>query len=407
MAPTSDLQIIAPRRREHRDALVDFWSKIFGFAGDSTHYFNGREFCRDGYLDGSHYDWDASRIGLIDGQLVTHYGVWGYDMRVGRAAARAGGIGTVSTHPDFRERGYLVRTANASIAAMRERGYDLSVLFGIDDFYHRLGYVRAFSYRQHYLRVDDLPKEKPGAAFRRFKLVRREDTDKLYNRAFAGRTGTAIRPTFTKGGDIRGDGYGWRDGRGRLAGYVYVSIDDAQRRLKCYEAVGDVTQVLRVLGVLGRKHASKELEILNQPRDTPLMREVERGRCEVVTRLNPDGGPMARTLNLPGLLEKMTVELRTRLVSSVLAKRSATLLIDDGTQEAGLRITPRRVSVVQPTQSSHAIKTRGHAVQLVLGTDAPERLIAAAQMKTTGDAARWVAALFPAQDPMLLTFDHF
>lgn len=404
--PTPTLELIAPTRQEHRDALVDLWSKVFGF-GETAHYFKGQSFCRDGYLDGSHYDWDASRIGLVDGKLATHYGVWGYDMRVGSATVRTGGIGAVSTHPDFRKRGYLVKTANASIDAMRDLGYDLSLLFGIDDFYDRLDYVRAFSYRQHYLRIDDLPKEKPETVFRKFKLVRREDTDALYNRAFAGYTGTAVRPTFTKAGDIRGDAYGWRDGRGRLAGYVYVRMDDANRRLKCFEAVGDVTQVLRVLGALARKHAGKELEVLNQPLGTPLMREIERGRCEVVTKLNPNGGPMARTLHLSAMLEKIADDLHGRLRDSSLAKWSGTLLVDDRLDKAALKISPRGVAVVAPSKTAHTIKTRGHAVQLVMGIDAPEKLIAGAKMKTTGDAAELVAAMFPKQDPMLLTFDHF
>ena len=308
------------------------------------------------------------------------------------------------THPDFRKRGYLVRTANASIDAMRERGYDLTLLFGIDDFYDRVGYVRAFSYRQHYIRVSDLPREKPARPLRKFKLVRRADTDALYNRAFAGHTGTAVRPTFMRAGDVRGEGYGWRDGRGRLAGYVYVQANDRKRRLTCYEAVGDVTQALRSLGALARKHHCTEVEVMNQPRDTPLMREIERGRCEVVTRLNPNGGPMARTLNLSTTLEKIADELHQRKQASPLRGRTGTLVIDDGKEKAALRFTSRGVSVDEPTKTAPTIKTRGHVVQLVLGTDTPEKLVADAKMKTTGDAAEWVAALFPAQDPMLLTF---
>ncbi|MEM7626186.1 MAG: GNAT family N-acetyltransferase [Planctomycetota bacterium] len=400
------LQILAPNRREHRDMLVDFWSKIFGF-GDTAHYFNGVDFCRDGYLDGSHYDWNASRIGLVDGRLVTHYGVWGYDMRVGSASVRSGGIGTVATHPDFRKRGYLMQTAKASINAMRASGYDLTVLFGIDDFYERLGYVRAFSYRQHYVRVADLPKEKPTRPFRRFKLVRREDTDRLYNQAFAGHTGTAVRPTYLRGGDVRGDGYRWVDGRGRLAGYVYVKLDDRHRRLKCFEAVGDTPQALRILGALARRHGCVELEVLNQPRDTPLLRQLERGRCEVVTRLNHSGGPMARTLNLRTTLEKIVGELHARLRASAYAGWTGTLLIDDGTEKAALRVTRRGVAAAEPTKTTHVLRTRGHAVQLVFGTDAPEAVMSNAKSKTSGDAAALAAVLFPAQDPMLLTFDHF
>ena len=40
--------------------------------------------------------------------------------------------------------------ANASIDAMRDGGYDVSLLFGIDNFSDRLGYVRAYPNEQHY-----------------------------------------------------------------------------------------------------------------------------------------------------------------------------------------------------------------------------------------------------------------
>jgi len=407
------LQIIAPNRRQHREALVDFWSKIFGFGSDGR-YFTGQAFCRAGYLDGSHYDWDTSRIGLVDGQIVTHYGVWGYGMRVGSATVRCGGVGAVSTHPDFRKRGYLMKTANASIDAMRAGGYDLSLLFGIDGFYDRLGYVRVFSYHQHYLKTADLPTEKPEAAARKFKLVQREDTDRLYNHTFAGFTGTAVRPTFTKAGDIRGEAFRWSDGRGRLAGYVYIKHDEANRRMKCFEAVGEPTQVLRVLGQLTRKHGCVELELLNQPIHTPLMQRVRRGRHEVATVFNPNGGPMTRTLNLHTTLTKIAGELHARLRGSSMAKWTGTLRIDDGQEKASLRITPSKVTVASPAPgaktakaTAHTIKTRGHAMQLVFGTDASEVLMREAKMKATGDAAALVAALFPNQDPMLLTFDHF
>lgn len=401
---TQKLQIITPTRRAHREAMIDLWSKVFGFGGTS-HYFSGRDFCRDGYLDGSHYDWDASRIGLVDGQLVTHYGVWGYPMRVGGATLRCGGIGAVCTHPDFRKRGHLDATARASIDAMRDAGYDLSLLFGIDGFYDRFGYVRVFDYEKHHVATKDLPREAPKIALRKFKLARREDTDRLYNRAFAGFTGTAVRPTFTRGGDVTGDGYRWTDGGGKTKGYVYVT--QREHTLRCYEGVGPADVVLGVLGKLARKLNCDSVEFDNQPRRSALMRAVRGGRCRVETWRNHNGGPMAKLLNLGSALEKCTDELHARVRGSAMSKWAGTLVIDDGDDKAALRITPRGVAVAEPGKSKHTVKTRGHAAQLLYGTDAPEILIADAKMKAAGDAAAVVAALFPAQDPGLLPFDHF
>lgn len=387
--------------------MIDLWSKIFGF-GASPDYFRVRAICEAGYLDGSHYDWDASRLGVIDRQIVAHFGVWGYDMRVGSATVRCGGIGAVCTHPGFRKRGILMRVAQAVMLGMHRCGYDVSLLYGINDFYDRLGYRRAFSHQHYTLRTADLPTEKPAATTRRFKVVRRDDTDELYNRAFAGFTGTAVRPTFRKTGDLRESvGFRWADARGKLAGYVYVEHQAKRQRLRCYEAVGDTTQTLRVLGALARKHGCDAVELVNQPAGTPLMQAVRRMRHEAWSSHNPNGGPMARTVNLRTTLTHIADELHARLRGSTLNRWRGNLLIDDGNEQALLHIGARGVVVGDAEQSPHVIKTKGHAVQLVWGTDTPETLMDQAGMKAVGDAAAVVSAMFPAQQPTLLPFDQF
>lgn len=412
MTMSNTLEIIAPAAAEHRDALIDLSAKIFNFGGVGG-YFDIKRHIEEGYWPGSHYDAEVSRIAVVEGQVVAHYGVWGYPMRVGSAALRCGGIGAVFTHPNHRKKGYLMKTAQASIDAMRTGGYDLTLLFGINNFYDRLGYVRAFSDETVTIEVAALPTEKPASAARKFKPVRRADTDALANRTFAGLTGTAVRPTFTRAGMIRGEGYRWLGPRGRLAGYVYVEHDPAERRLRCYEATGDPEQALRVLGRLARRFDADAVALVNQPRRSAVMRAVWQRRIEVVTPRNPNGGPMARLLNLSGALGPLVGELRARLRASAMSRWTGTLVIDDGAgRRAALRITRRGVAVVEAAggavgRSPHTVRCRGHAVQLVLGTEAGEALLRETAMTASGDAAGLVAALFPAQEPALLPFDRF
>ena len=80
--------MIAPDPRLHGEELIDLIAKTFGG------YFRMRDRCRNGYVLDSHYDWQASRIVLIDEGIVTHYGVWGYDMRIGAACVRAASAGS-------------------------------------------------------------------------------------------------------------------------------------------------------------------------------------------------------------------------------------------------------------------------------------------------------------------------
>ena len=99
--------------------------------------------------------------------------------------------------------------------------------------------------------------------------------------------------------------------------------------------------------------------------------------------------------------------LHARLRGSSLSKWRGSLLINDGDEEVLLRSGASGITVGEPVKTPHVLKTKGHAVQLVWGTDDPATLMQDAGMKAAGDAAALAAAIFPAQDPMLLTFDHF
>ena len=152
---TSDaenLVLIRPDRRKHRRAIFDLTGKAFG-----RPYWDWLDHCEHDYIDHSPYDWSASTIGLLDGQVVTHWGIWDISIRVGAAVLRAACVGAVSTHGRFRRRGLMARTAAAACRAARRAGYDISLLFGIRDFYHRFGYVRAWPERTYVVRTADLP----------------------------------------------------------------------------------------------------------------------------------------------------------------------------------------------------------------------------------------------------------
>ena len=133
------LEVIAPDRKRHAEELYDLLWKAFPY----EEYYGFLDRCRWGYIGGSHYDWNSSRIGILNGRIVTHWGVWDFRMRIGVARVRVGGIGVVATDARHRKRGLMNRTADNALGAMRSAGYDMSLLFGIDEFYHRFGYVRA------------------------------------------------------------------------------------------------------------------------------------------------------------------------------------------------------------------------------------------------------------------------
>jgi predicted acetyltransferase len=57
------------------------------------------------YIGGCHYDFDTTRLIWDGNQLIHHWGIWGYLMRVGSARLKSAGIGAVVTKDTYRKQG--------------------------------------------------------------------------------------------------------------------------------------------------------------------------------------------------------------------------------------------------------------------------------------------------------------
>ena len=86
MGTSADFTLVAPDPNTHADALYKF---AFGDYRPSR--------IRD-----SHYDWAASRIGLIDGEVATHVAIYDVGMRIGSAVVKTAGVNLVATREDPR-----------------------------------------------------------------------------------------------------------------------------------------------------------------------------------------------------------------------------------------------------------------------------------------------------------------
>jgi predicted N-acetyltransferase YhbS len=398
------LNTVAPDKRKHSEALFDLLGKVFSEPG----YYRARDMCRDGYVGHSHYDWQVSRIGLIGERVVTHCGVWGFQMRIGTAQVRVAGVGGVATDGDFRKRGLMDQTARAALGAMRGAGYDMTLLFGIDDFYQRFGYVRAWSPTSFWVRARDLPADAPTLPVSRFAPRPRPDLADLYNRCHAAVTGTAVRPTYPKRPNPwsqPGAGYLWRGSEGRPAGYVIVR--GRGDRLVCIEYCGSADQALRTLAMVARRQHCQEVGFETIPYNSELARRLRRGTCRIETHCRRNGGPLIHLLNLPAAAEKLTGEWSRRLKASCLADWRGKLLLSGAREQVVLAIGDGKVTTAGAAKTAHRIAGGEALVQLLIGTDDPDEVIEASAMRVSGEARRLAQVLFPAQHPQLAEMDGF
>jgi hypothetical protein len=299
---------------------------------------------------------------------------------------------------------------------MTASGYDMTILFGIDNCYDRFGYVRAWGMSYYSIPVADLPKERPAARLQAFKVVQRDDVDALANREQEGLTGTAVRPLYRNFYYARMTRKGmlWRDDKKRLAGYIFY--EKMGKSLEVAEMGGDVEQGLHAMRVVAEKCNCDIVRFQNTlHHESQLARRLRRMNSKVETNFKTNGGPMIRTLHLEETLRKMEGELAKRLAASPVAGWKGRLALSDPREKVVLEIGRGKVAVAAAGQSGagagsatpHSLVGGEHVAQLLIGTNAPMETVEESGMTLKGDAAALVAALFPEQHPMIGACDSY
>ncbi len=394
------LKITKPDKRKNKKELVELFAKSFPF----PNYFEMHGEGLKRYFYNSHYDWETSRIGIIDDKIISHFGIWDYTTRIGSAQLRVAGIGAVITHGDFRKKGYLTKTALQSIEAAKVAGYDLSVLFGIPNFYHKLGYSRAWSHSSYKISLENLPKENPNKPFKKLKISQTEEIAKLYNSENKFLTGTAVRPTF-KYYNPKLKGYYWENDKGSIAGYVFIKMEN--EKFECVEAVGNVDQIFKTLVSLARKNCYRNIEFNYLHYESALCKVLRRKNCSFENQFYACAGPMIRIINLESTLEKMCNEFSRKIKLSSLSNWSGTLLISDSNEKVTLKICNGKVSINKNVKTKHSIKGDEKLAQLLFRTDEPLETAEAVGIKFSGDGKKLAKVLFPNGHPMLALRDGF
>lgn len=362
------------------------------------------------YVGGCHYDFDVTRL-IWDGEaLIHHWGVWGYPMRVGSVQLKSAGIGAVVTLESYRKQGLMARAAQASFEAMVHHGYDISILRGRH--YHKFGYRRAWNYVTTKLNPAALPPEEiPDYELKRpYRPLDPADMDainQLYNRDYAGVSGSCMRPTYPMIEEGGMQAFGWFSEGGELLGYVRAVPAEEDKVLQCLEATGDPQQGLAVLGDLYREGNYQELHFFTMPRQHPILKIVRRGACTVEDRYFFHTGWLVKVINLHSTLQKLSPLLEARLAKSHLAAWEGRLHLDGGKQQASLEIKEGKIEVTEPLEGEHAIDGGYALSRLLIGSDEPAEIVQQEGMTLVGKADELVEILFPNLYPMMSHWDEF
>jgi hypothetical protein len=334
-----ELKISAPDCQSDASELIDLLSKTYSIG---LGYWNGERASRNGYLLKSNYDWKASRIGKLGSAIVTHFGIWRLQVRVGRARVWVAGIGAVATHDYYRKRGFLRTTANVALESLRSSDYDISLLFGIPDFYEKYGYRRAWTCLNATIETTQISTKAIPIRVERCRSVR-GDLAALYNRENANLTGTAVRPTFPLGNPfVETDAYLWKQ-NGEVTGFVFVGRTGTPFDVRSW--AGDPEVILAVVKRLAMARGVGTVRFQRIHYLSKLSRFLRRQNCELKSEYRSSGGPMVRMISLERFVTRLRPELEDRLKKSYLSAWRGDVLLESGDEAVTLRIDHAKIEI--------------------------------------------------------------
>lgn len=391
------MEIQSPKPGTHDHDLAHMFAVTF------SDYWSRLDYCTDGYIAESPYDYDASRIAVENGTMVAHFGVWDMPMRIRSCVVRNAGIGGVATLRTHRGRGLMAKTASDCVGSLADAGYDVSLLFGIPDFYHRFGYVVSFSEVRFVVRTKDL---KPPAVAVEYELFEGDIADlaPLYNAENESVTGTYVRPTYR---------LNRRHTKFRIYqfenGYVVCGADG--EKMQVADCAGDPATVEEIVRRQAVADVCPSIEYVFLPPRSRMGEYLREQKHELIAEREPQGGPMMKIVNLRSTFEKIVPALNDRLAESPLASYSGTLAVYGDGQGIVLGISGGEVGDVTPAAvdvTANGTVTAGVAlVRLLIGDGDPARVCRQGGIELSGDAAHLVPILFPDQEPSTILWDRF
>jgi predicted acetyltransferase len=346
---------------------------------------------------------------LYDGaQKAAELQVIEYEMYLAGVPVPMAGISEVHTEAAYRRQG-LMRTLFGHLDGyLRERGFPLSLLFGIPDFYHRFGYATALVNS-----VVRIPTRQAELA--RASLVARAITEPdipllraLYEQDCRGRSGPLARQPAAWSRMLRG--WAWHDAPqhcavhaddGTLRGYAFWRPD--RRRCHVDELIAaDFEALESLLAVLAREAVARRVEYIHfrVPADHPVALLARRLGGTVETRLPYNSDGMLRVLDLQAVLDRVAPALAVRLAT--IRSPSAVRLVVHAPEGTATRDISEPGGAIVECRTTLPV-----AGQLLMGFRDPAEAAAAGELTTDPAALPLLQMLFPAGYPYCWSYDHF
>ncbi len=365
-----------------------------------------------------------SRELWIDGEekSVCHLWVIDFTMRVGTTVVRMAGIGGVHTEREHRMKGYMRQLLEDTVHYMITEGYDISMLFGIENFYTKFGYAAGLAGFECKVKTRDA-EVSAGTAVAAGPYITRPigEADMpavldLYNANNATRVCSVVRiiedfPEFHKGTwwGTPPDTQLWGDANGKLLAYAVWDHYDKAVKVAEVEACDDAL-FPTLLSFFAAQAVEKRCEDVQFfiPPDHPFAEYVQRFGAEWTVTYPRYGSGMLRLLNQQPFFEKIAPELERRLALSRSAGYTGTLTFQTDLGTLTLVINRGRITLAGKASDGPRLElSQDKLTQLVIGYRSARDVFNDPQVAAHGDVLPLLNGLFPKGTPYIWVADHF
>ena len=356
---------------------------------------------------------------LDDDTKVSWLGVIDFPMRIGTAEVRMAGIGGVHTAREHRKQGHMRTLFEDTVTYMTDQGYDITLLFGIPNFYNKFGYASSMPDAHFTIATRDAEDAAGGVAGLNTRPVEPEDIPeivKLYNAHNAMRTGSIIRTPdrfteFRKGTDWRTspEVRVWEDDRGQLAGYAVWDDEDDRVTAAEIDAWDDrlFPTLLHTLAEEAIAKRCSEIEVYAPP-DHPFAEYAQRYGITWTIRYPRDAAAMMRILNQRPLMEKLHAELERRLAASPMDGYTGSVALTTDLDTTVLTFDAGRLALDATGEPDAALSlSQDKLIQCLVGYRSVRDVLNSPGVTLEGEGAPLLNALFPRQHPYTWHVDHF
>jgi predicted acetyltransferase len=339
---------------------------------------------------------------------VSGVAVWDLPMQIGSAVVRLGGIGGVYTRREHRLHGYSRRVIEESLAFMRDEGYHLSALFGIENYYPKYGYATSLVESQSTVATRDALDAEARLAVRDYTPTDAPAVAAIYGAMTASRSGAIVRHPATWGGHRLAAHWSDRFGAlviedgGRVVGYATynLNLDEFAIAEVGYAGPRVYETLLAEAARLAHDRALEKI-IFHLPPDDPFALYLRRYGCATEIRYNRRAGGMARIIDQAALFALLAPALAARLEALPPHGRPAggTVMWRTDLGETRTPLGGAGEWVVAMPQA--------RLTQLLLGYRAIDDLLGEADVQVDAAALPLLRAICPAGYPYVWPGDRF